>query len=54
MLCVWLNVDGQFNPIVLDTYLPYDSQSLEPLSCFSEKEGQVWPQLIEKAIAKSM
>jgi len=54
MFCVWLNVDGQFNPLFLDAYLPYNSETLEPLFCYSRTGGQVWPELIEKALAKAL
>lgn len=54
MFCIWLNVDGQFNPIFLDGYLPYHSETLEPLFCFSKNGGQVWPELIEKGLAKAL
>lgn len=53
MFCVWLNTGGQFNPYFLDSALPFHAQTLEPLFCRASKGQQVWPMLLEKAVAKA-
>jgi hypothetical protein len=54
MFCIWLNVHGQFNPVFLDSYLPYNSTTMTPLFCYSQNTPELWPALVEKAIAKSL
>lgn len=50
VFCVWLNVNGTFQPIFVDGYLPYDSKLN---SLYGHTEEFLWIAVLIKAAAKA-